>query len=207
MWRYDPPSFDLGACPFRARGLAYVHALGYVDAKVKGGRPAVVERLGDVRLAAFFDQIFLVTGDYDVAPLVRLFSAVAEMTGTSVGAFIERRAARSGSSDPKGVWKPMLHGRTPAEVASRLYLAFGRYFPPCQAEPISSNRGLFEGELRGIPACMNGLYASSTAGFYTGALEGVGARGVTTLFQQPVDDGVRDGLPLQRVRFAARWLE
>src|SRR5579872_6508071 len=131
-WRYEPldtRQFPLGEGPFRARGLAFVNALRYVDERLPGSRAAFVAALGDPELAEFYRQIFLVAGDYDVSPLVRLFSVAAKIEGVPVGTFIERRARWSGVKDLEGIWKPALHGATPGDVARRLHFAFVRYFP------------------------------------------------------------------------------
>jgi hypothetical protein len=166
------------------------------------------ERLGPGDpFGPYYEQLFLVAGEYDVSPLVRLLVAVAEIKGVEVGEFVRKRAARSSGDDTKGVWKPALHGRTPAEVASRLHFAFARYFPPCTGDPIRVEERRFDGELRGLPACMNGLYASSTIGFYEGALRDVGALDVDVAFERPESDGMTAGIPLERLRFTVRWRE
>lgn len=209
MWRYEPldtRKYPVGSGPFRARGLAYAHVLAYVDARLPGGRRALLDRLGPADpFASFFDQIFIASGEYDLSPLVRLFAVAASMKGVDVGAFIRRRSARSGETDTKGVWKPALHGRTPEEVAPRLSFAFARYYPPCTGAALRTEPGLFEGELRGLPGCMNGVYVDSTIGFYEGALAGVGARDVRADFDPPVGDGVFAGVALERIHFTVRW--
>jgi hypothetical protein len=52
---------------------------------------------------------------------------------------------------------------------------------------------------------MNGLYAQSTVGFYVGALQGAGARGVHVHFEPPRPDGVHATIPLERARFFVQW--
>jgi hypothetical protein len=208
-WRYevlDPAKFRVGDGPFRARGLAYAGALRYVDVRLAGGRPALLRAIGkESPFAGFYDQIFLVSGDYDISPLVLLLSAIAELAGVPVGQFIRERARWSGNSDTKGLWKPALHGPTPEAVASRLDFAFERYFPPCGANVQAARAGYCEGELRRLAACMNGLYAQSTVGFYEGALEGAGARDVRVHFERPSSDGAHAGVLLERVRFSVTW--
>jgi hypothetical protein len=208
-WRYetlDSTRFPVGAGPFRARGLAYVNALRYVDERTPGKRRAFLDALGKGDpFASFYDQIFLVTGDYDVSPLLRLFAVAASLEGASIAQFIQQRARWSGGSDTKGVWKPALRGATTGEVASRLHFAFERYFPPCGAEVRSARHDRFEGELRRVPACMNGLYTQSTVGFYMGALEGAGARDVRVHFERPASDGSHAGVPLERIELVVQW--
>ncbi len=208
-WRFEPldaVTFPVGEGPFRARGLAYVNALRYVDTRIPGARSSFLRALGERDpFATFSDQIFLVTGDYDVSPLVRLFVVAAGVTGIPVARFIQERSRWSGGSDTQGVWKPALHGSTPTEVAARLNFAFERYFPPCRGDVLATQPERFDGELRGLPSCMNGLYVQSTIGFYVGALEGAGARDVLVHFEQPEPDGAREGIAVERVRFAVQW--
>ena len=201
MWRYEPLSAP--SATFRARGLAYVSAFKYVDTRLAGGRPAFDAAIGAER--AFYEQIFVVAGDYEVAPLLRLFVTVARLEDKPIERFIEERARWSGASDSKGVWKPALHGATPKDVAARLHFAFNRYFPGCEAHPLEASTDRFAGELAKIPSSMSGLYAASTVGFYRGALEGTGATGVELAWERPKPDGRVDGVPIERLRFVATW--
>jgi len=210
MWRYEPGTTHvIGAEPFRARGLAYVSALRYVDSRIAGGRDAFKRALGRDRFADYYDQIFVVTGDYDVSPLVRLLQVSASLDEIPIAAFIEDRARWSGGADSKGVWKPSLLGMSgnprPEQVAERLNFAFNRYFSPCDAKPLETKPGAFRGELYKVPAHIDGFYVSSTVGFYRGALEGVGARDITFEWEKPVSDGAHAGTPVERVRFRVTW--
>jgi len=201
-----PTRFPVGQGPFRARGLAYVVALKYVDTRLRGGRDALRAALGPGDpYAPYYEQIFLVTGDYDVSPLVRLYVASAGIEGVSVGRFVEERARWSAEADSKGVWRPMLKADTPEQAAERSAFAFNRYFPPCQAVPVSARPGRFEAELAGLPACMTGLYGTSTAGFVSAAITLAGGTAVRTEWERPAPDGVRDGVPLERLRFVMTW--
>lgn len=202
MWRYEPLPTD--SKTFRARGLAYASAFKYVDTRLPGGREAFLAAIPAER-RPFYDQIFVVAGDYDISPLVVLFVTLARLCTTPIDAFIEERARWSGSSDSKGVWKPTLHGATPKDVAGKLHFAFNRYFPGCEAHPIEAREDRFAGELVKIPACMSGLYAASTSGFYRGALEGAGAKTVDLAWEKPRPEGRHDGIPVERLRFVASW--
>jgi hypothetical protein len=210
LWRYEPlgsEAFPIGQGPFRARGLAYRDALRYVDERLPGSRPAFLEALGkNDELASYYDQIFLVAGDYDVSPLVRLFVVAASLERKAPAAFIQERARWSGETDLTGVWKRSLQGPTPGDVAKRLAFAFERYFPPCTGTILAGEPERCEGEIRGLPACMNGVYAYATVGFYLGALEATGARDVRVQLDRPRADGVLAGVPTERLRFVARWV-
>lgn len=209
MFRYEPlpPSaFPVGRGPFRARGLAYAAALDYVDKRLPGGRAGFLAELGaGDPYASFYDQIFVVTGDYDVSPLLRLYVACARRKGVLVGRFIQERSRWSANANAKGMWKPMMKSSSAEEMASRLPLTFNRYFPPCTAEATAVQPGRFACVLSGLPASMTGLYTSSTTGFVGAALELAGAMGLRFEWAAPEDDGDREGIPVERARFAVTW--
>jgi hypothetical protein len=209
LWRYEPlgvGQFPLGEGPFRARGLAYVSALKFADTRLRGGRAAFLEALGPGDpFASYYDQIFLVTGDYDVSPLMRLYNVAAAMQGVPVGRFIEERSRWSAESTSKGLWRPILKASSPEAMSESTAQAFNRFFQPCKAEKVSARPGHFEGELSKLPACMSGLYTSATIGFFAEAVEIAGGRGCQVEMGKPVSDGELAGVSLQRVRFVASW--
>jgi hypothetical protein len=146
-----------------------------------------------------------VTGDYDVSPLVRLYGVVARLQGTPVGRFIEERSRWSAESTSKGLWRPILKASSPEAMAESTRQAFNRFFQPCKAESLRSREGHFEGELSALPACMAGLFASSTIGFFSEAVEIAGGKGCRVEMGRPNPDGELAGVSLQRVRFVANW--
>jgi hypothetical protein len=154
-WRYEPidvARFPLGKCPFRARGLAYDTAFRYIDGRLPGGRRAFLGALGEADpFAPYYDQIFLVAADYDVSPLLRLFSVVSRLEGATTSAFIQERSRWSGAHDLQGLWRRSLQGPTAGEVAKRLAFAFERSFPPCTGTVLVSVADRCEGELERVP--------------------------------------------------------
>jgi hypothetical protein len=201
-----PTAFPLGDGPFRARGLAYVAALRYVDKRLTGGRAAFIAALGPGDpYAPFYDQIFLVSGDYDASPLLRLFEVCAQIEGVFVGRLIEQGSRWSAQADSRGMWRPMLKGASLEETAERTRLAFNRYFSPCQAQMTALRPGRFEGELSKVPVPMAGLYTSSTNGFMAGALGLAGATDVRVEWAWPTPEGSIAGVPTERVRFVTTW--
>ena len=208
-FRFEPlgPSvFPVGDGPFRARGLAYLATLEYVDKRLSGGRSALVDALGPGDpWASYLDQICVATGEYDVSPLLRVYLVGARQRGVSAAAFIERRAAGSGAEVPQHLWKALLGRPSTEAMAERMHVAFNRYFPPCEAHPIAVKPGRFEGELSRLPAPMCGLYTAATSGFWLGALPLAGGSDIRATFEAPVTDGELRGVPLVKVRFAVTW--
>jgi hypothetical protein len=213
-WRYeplDPARFRPGSGPFLVRGLAYVTALQWVDKRLDGGRAALVHALGGTAdpSAAYLDQIFVVTGEYDLSPLLRLYVAASALEAVPVGRFIDTRARHSAASDTQGMWKSMLKQSTPEAMAQRLYFAFNRYFPGANAKTVevapTDEGGRFVGELSGLASCMDGLYVRSTEGFVGAALEIAGARDVRMEWADPAPEGEVQGIVTERVAFTATW--
>ncbi|MFO0756055.1 MAG: hypothetical protein U0359_06170 [Byssovorax sp.] len=208
--RFEPlgtDRFPLGEGPFRVRGLAFASALKLVDTRFPGGRPGFLKALGPGDpFAPYYDQIFLVTGDYDVSPLLRLYNIVSAHLGIPVGRFIEERSRWSAESTTKGLWRPMLKQSSPEAMAESTNLAFNRFFSPSRADKVECRAGYFMGELTKLPACMAGLFMSSTVGFFSEAVEIAGGRNCQVQFEPAESDGTLAGVSLVRARFAATWL-
>lgn len=207
-WRATPlplTTYALGQGPFRVRGLAYTSALEYVDKRLDGGKGALGTLMRGDPYAPYLEQMFIVTGDYDVSPLLALHVALAKHREAAVGEFIERRARASARPNILGVWRPSLKRTEPEEAAERLHYAFNRYFSPTLAQNVSSAPGRFEGVLSKVPAPMSALYVHSTVGFFRGALELTGIPSISTTFAAPADDGKLDDVKLQRLRFVVEW--
>lgn len=207
-WRVEPlpPSqFKVGEGPFRVRGLAYLNALDYADKRLPGGRAALLAELEGDPYAPYLEQIFIVSADYDVSPLARLFVACAKLEGQPPLQFIQRRSEASARIDLHGMWKPLFKTSSPEAMAERLHMAFNRYYQPCEARNVGLEPGRFVAELGKLPQPMAGVYVSSTRGFVHAALELAHARGVEVFFEPAVPDGKLEGVPLLRTRFAVTW--
>jgi len=181
-WVVEPlpvAQFALGEGPFRVRGLD--------------------------PYAPYFDQLFVVGGDYDLSPLARLFQVAARVRGLPVTDFIERRSRASAKADVHGMWKPLFNKSTPQGMAERLNVAFNRYFQPCEARNISVAPDRFEAELLKLPAPMAGVHVASTRGFVQAALEVAGAKDLRIEMGKPAPDGNLKGVALVRTSFVLRW--
>ena len=207
-WRYeplDPRRFPVGDGPFRVRGVAFVTALGYIDRRLPGGRPAFLHGLGPSDpFARYYEQPFDPTRDYDASPLVRLLVVAARLAHAPIGRFIEARSRWSAAGEARGPLKPAVT-QSPEKMAERLHLDFNRYFQPTRARTVGIAEGRFEGELACVPRSMNGLYVGATVGFVGGALRLAGARDPSFEWQPPESDGSLAGVTTERVRFVATW--
>jgi hypothetical protein len=202
----DVARFALGEGPFRARGAAYEGSLAYADKKLPGGRAAIATLLGAADpYLPYFDRIFVVSGAYDASPLVRLNVALAERARVAPAAFVEAIARKGAERAVHGIYKPMLKTSSPEAMATRLFLAFNRYYEPTEARTIRVEPGRFEGELVRVPSQMNGLYVASTTGFVSTALELAGAAEARVDWPETAPDGELQGVRIERARFVATW--
>src|SRR5262249_53215780 len=200
----DPRRFPPGSGPFRTRGISYESVLAYVDKALPGGRRAIAGLLGPGDpFAPYFDQIFVVSGDYDISPLARLLIALAAAAKREPGEFLEARSRKSAPQMAHGLWRQTLKASSPEAMAERLPLAHNRYFEPTRADARSVERGRFEAELSIVPAPMTGLYVASTTGFVAASLELAGGKDVRLAWSPPVPSGELAGVPTERVRFVA----
>jgi hypothetical protein len=207
-WRFEPlgvERFPVGESPYRVRGLAYVGVLDYIRNKTPGGFASIERALGDDPFRPYYDQLFVVLGNYDAAPLLRLFGLAAKIEGKPVGEFIERRARASARLDSAGTFRPLLSAKSLEQLTERLPLAFNRYFEPCRAVIASAAERGFGASLDAVPESMNGLYAFSTQGFVGACLEGAGAKGVRFEWARPTPSGVHAGVPSESLGFQVSW--
>ncbi len=207
-WQFDPTPlerFPLGASPFRVRGLAYVAVLEYMKKRTPGGVQSVQAALAGDPALDYITQLFVSLGDYDVVPLARLFNTATKLEATPVGRFIEERAKSSARSDSDGIWRALLSSKTLSQMVERLPITFNRYFEPCRASIVRGTDRSFTGDLSDVPSTLNGVYVFSTQGFVGTCLELSGAKNVTFEWNRPTPTGEQDGIPVECVRFTARW--
>jgi len=207
-WRFEPlgaEAFAIGESPFRVRGLAYVSVLDYVRHKTPGGFAALEQAFANDPFLPYFNQLFVSLGNYDAAPLLRLFALAARIEGKSVGDFIERRSRGSARLDSAGTFRPLLSAKSLAQLVERLPLAFNRYYEPCRASVGDLDGHGFRGSLDNVPESMNGLYVFSTQGFVGACLEGAGAKNVRFEWQRPGTTGTHSGVRVESLRFNASW--
>src|SRR5678815_2331030 len=150
----SPKAFPGGREPFRVRGLAYIAALDYL---AKTSNRAIARSIPGVDVA-YFDQLFVASGDYDISPLVALYVELARAAHVLPGDFVVARSRKSAAEMTAGVWKPILKTTSPAAMAERTYLAFNRFFEPTRGTTIAVTDGRFEGELVSVPAPICGFY-------------------------------------------------
>jgi hypothetical protein len=201
----DPAQFPVGQSPFRVRGLAYVSVLDYLRRKTPRGLQQFESMLEGDPFLPYYQQLFVPLGDYDAVPLVRLFLTAAAFEGVAPARFVEDRAKGSARSDADGIWKPLLSAKTLEQMVERMPVAFNRYYEPCRARVLEVGANAFTGELESIPAPINGLYSFSTQGFVGECLHRAGAGSVRFAWRESKRQGELRGVPLESLRFEARW--
>src|SRR5262249_60304620 len=84
MTIHPPPHYRPGTSPFRTRGSTYTGYREYVEARIRGGFPAILERLPDDDHRAFAQQVFLPVAWYDALPIAAHAAAAAAAEGASM---------------------------------------------------------------------------------------------------------------------------
>ena len=110
----------IGNGPFRGRGVLFNGYLEYIARRTPGGMDAVRAAIEDPAVVAFFDQIFLATGSYDLSPLIHLVRAAARVEGTPLGDFIRERSRAAAGLDAAGVYRQQLKAASPEQAAGEL---------------------------------------------------------------------------------------
>ena len=167
-----------GGGPFLARGLVYVASLNYVEKKTPGGLQALLKHVGDSRITSFFEQLFITAGKYDIAPLIALHVAAADLEGTSTEHFCHARSRESAEHDIKGIYRMLLRFTSTTKVAEKLPHAFNRYFSPCRCRLTGVSRGQLRASFAQFPEPTAGWYVQAVEGFVSRALEMAGAEDV-----------------------------
>ncbi|EYF01206.1 hypothetical protein [Chondromyces apiculatus] len=193
-----------GESGFHIKGVVYAGIFSRI-AQEPGGMDRLRAELSDQALLAFYDQLFLTSGWYDIFPVVPLFSGIARVGGISFEkATIEGTRARA-TEDLSTIHRPFYRGATPAQVASRLARGFARYIDFGQATTTEHADGTVEISIQEMPTFLLPWYMPSAATFCRIALEAAGAREVRTLWRAPEDGGYRGDVPLASLQLSLAW--
>ncbi len=167
-----------GDGPFLARGVVYVATLTYVKKKARGGLEAVLAHVEDARVTGFFDQLFIAAGKYDIAPLIALHAAAADLEATTAERFCHARSRESAEHDIKGIYRMLLRLSSTTKVAEKLPQAFNRYFSPCRCGASDVVDGRLVASFARFPESTARWYVAAVEGFVSRALEMAGAKNV-----------------------------
>lgn len=197
--------FDPGASPFRAKGTVYRALFESADARVPGGRAAVLARLEDPRLAAFYAQPFLAASSYDILPLVHFAMVGARLLGVGFAEFVRGGAAFTARRDMDGIYKVLLKLASPAAVVQRLPRILLQYFNFGKIEGRFTSERAYEAVATGIPRPMIVWLINVGHGFMPVVMEHAGAHNVEVRVIPGAPEGEEHGIALMRLTFTITW--
>ncbi|MEM1418184.1 MAG: hypothetical protein AAGH15_25030 [Myxococcota bacterium] len=144
-WPFRP-----GESPFRVKGGTFLAHQSYVEANVPGGQGAQAHALRPAS-RAFFEDGFLRSSSYDIAPLIEAGLVCGRLTGTSFQEFVHARSAAQVETDVSGVYRFIAKLATPSGAALRMARGFALYFDFIEATVHRRGSARLEVELEGMP--------------------------------------------------------
>ena len=204
MTAVHSPDIDL----FRAKGLVHAGAVGFWDATVPGGAPAVRATLvdsGHEQVARFYETRFTPGGWYPVLPVLTSAVAAARLRRRAVADHVRENSVWVAERDLRGVYRVILSVASVEAVASRLGALSMRYFDFGSVETSPARRGVVESDRAGIPAALGPWFNWCAEGFVPVALTMAGAKSVEVRTAQPVPDGTSHGVATVRRHYEIRW--
>lgn len=194
-----------GQSPFRVRGSTYVGVREWVDERVRGGLPAVLEHISDGDRRDFVSQVFLPVGLYDALPLRPFTEAVALAEGRAYDESVRTRARAVAQRDIGGLYKLLLRAVSPATAIDRLTRVAQRYFDFGAVTTRSAGDRRVEGTHTGMPRVIAPWFTPMLDGYAATVLEMSGARSPRVRFSAPERDGEREGIETVTIRFEVSW--
>jgi hypothetical protein len=194
-----------GEGPFRQKGNGYRGDLDYLDAKVAGGRTAVIAAITSEPMRAFLEQRFLGSEWYDAYPCALLHRTAARLRGVTfadhrreVGAYhataamntMYRSLLRVISNQSVAVWGPRI---------SSIYFEFGK----SETRVVGPNEVL--GIRSGVPAGLVQFVVFASKGFCEQTLLLAGARTSSMSVNDVQQDGNAYGHALYKSSLTIRW--
>jgi hypothetical protein len=196
--------FAPGESPFLAKGIVFLTARGFYEQRVPGGIAAVHEKISDPATVTFLQQRFLTGGWYDLLPILTASAAAARVCQMSTLELVRETAKWQAEHDLTGIYRMVLAIASPAAVAQRLPSLSKQYFNFGEADGRMVEEQAFESNRWGIPAPLEGWFATVTAGYVPVALEKAGARNVRVRWDSAPDAKLH-GVPTVRIKFDIRW--
>lgn len=200
---YGP--FAPGESPFRTKGTAYLGLLASFDRRVPGGSKAVLERLTDPRVAAFFGRRFLASSMYDVLPLLEASMLAAKIAGVPWREFVRGGARFQAERDLSGVYRMLLRVASPTLVVERLARILVQYFDFGEVEGEFTGMTRFEARVRGVPRPVAPWLTAIGEGFIPVVMKAAGAQKTSVLVHPFEPSGHVRGMEVASARFRVTW--
>lgn len=199
--------FAPGTSPFRAKGTVYQGLFASFDRRVPGGSRAVLERIEDRDVLAFFDQRFLAGSTYDVLPLLEASQVSSRVAGIPWREFVRGGARFQAERDLNGVYKVLLRLAAPRIVVERLPRVLIQYFNFGKVSGSFSGPTRYEAAAHAIPRPVAPWLGAVAEGFIPHVMTAAGAKEVAVIVHPFTSDGEAHGMELLAARFSVTWVE
>lgn len=197
--------FSPGKSPFRTKGNVYRALFESADSRVPGGAAAVLARIDDPELRAFYDQPFLAASTYDILPIVPFGMAGARILDVPYAEFVRGGAEFTAKRDMSGIYRVLLKLASPERVAARLPRILSQYFDFGRIEGHFPAPRTYEATAFGLPRPLALWMTSVAHGFVPVVMEKAGARNVSVRIRPPTDPTVEHGITLVTASFEVGW--
>jgi len=178
---------------------------GFVDARIDGGAEAVVNALGDPALGAYFTQMFVTTGWYDIMPMIPISQVIGQLMGTGQMEYVRQSATWHAERDLKGVYKLLGKLPSPVAVCRRFASMSTQMWNFVNIEIVREESNKVESYASGVPQVLAPWWLRAAECYTNVVLKASGAKNGRVLWQRPLPDGSAHGVPLVRVPAVTAW--
>jgi hypothetical protein len=199
------PPRPVGENPFRAKGSVFRSTIAILERYVDGGLPAVLKRVGDPVLRAFWEQPLLAAGWYDVFGMVMTVREIARMRGVPYFKVVSEMSRMVAEEDVRGIYRGLLKLASPELIAPRLPRIQARYMDFGDVTVGSTRRGHADATRTGHPRILAHWYVAVISGFVPYLLEASGAKAPRIRWYAPEPDGESHGFETVSIKFEANW--
>jgi hypothetical protein len=194
-----------GSSPFKTKGNVYRALFESADARVPGGRAAVLARIEDPALLAFYNQSFLAASTYDILPIVPFGVAGAKIVDLPYGEFVRGGAEFTARRDMHGIYRVLLRLASPERVAARLPRILSQYFAFGRIDGHFPRPKTYEATASGLPRPLALWLTSVAHGFVPVVIEKAGGRDVSLRIKPFTNPTVEQGVTLVTASFEVTW--
>ncbi len=197
--------FPVGASPYRVKGHVYQGLFESTEKRCPGGVAAVLPRLADAELRAFFGQKFLAASFYDLLPLLEFGREAAHLAGIPYTAYVRGGARLQAEKDVNGLYRALLRLASPNLVVLRMPRVLMQYMSFGQATGRMTGEKTYEIVVRGVPEAVQVWLTAAAEGFIPFVLETAGAKNVVTRQMRATADETKSGVPLVTGGVVVKW--
>lgn len=204
----SPPErarFELGASPFRVKGVLYQGTQAFFEQNLQGGMTSLLSEIDDPALRAFIAQKFLPSGWYDVLPVPELIACEARALRMGLPEYLLHRTRYQAKRDLGGVYGWVLRLATPGLVATRLPKIMSQMFDFVRVDAVREDGNVVEVRFHGIPATLVDWLHNALNVYSETALKLAGARGVDISLPRARAEGEVQGVPTVSIAFQLTW--